>query len=67
MARTKCSCGGPIVSGEGFEVCVRCGDTRQISVVFPATWHPTTPRESAAREPVSVGQELTREPYEEAP
>lgn len=28
MARTSCNCGGPIVAGEGFEVCAACGDTR---------------------------------------
>lgn len=29
MARTSCSCGGPIVVGEGCEVCSACGDTRK--------------------------------------
>lgn len=29
MARTRCSCGGPIVVGEGYEVCSSCGDTRK--------------------------------------
>jgi hypothetical protein len=26
----KCSCGGVVVHGEGYAVCVRCGDTRQL-------------------------------------
>jgi hypothetical protein len=29
MARTRCHCGGPVVSGEGFERCVVCGETRK--------------------------------------
>lgn len=29
MARTRCSCGGPIVAGEGYEVCVKCSETRK--------------------------------------